>query len=391
MFALQYAACVFQTYFWRLLEGLSCLFACGLSLIVLRLHLMGNHAPVFAPSDNPASATNSTLARTLTFHFLPAFNVWLLLLPSTLSFDWSMGAIPLVESPWDVRNMATAGFYVLLALSSRSAVKMVVICGRAALACLARQVTKAQCTCSCVGSQAELCLSGTGPSSPSLCSLPSHQHTMKIKCSSNLKLSEISSGQQAMQNVNSEVLPQTSTPLAVLAIALSILVFPYIPASNLFFYVGFVVAERVLYIPSMGFCLMVGYGAQVLIIRAGSQTVRCCVYASAALLVVLFSVRTCLRNWDWQTEESLYRSGIPINPAKGDTAPSPVWLSPLFRFNISCTPGSCCRCGSRVDNPVDILSVIDGVGELRIGFQDVAFLPTRASFYPTFNSYCGGG
>lgn len=36
--------------------------------------------------------------------------------------------------------------------------------------------------------------------------------------------------------------------------------FAFIPASNLFFYVGFVVAERVLYVPSMGFCLLVGLG-----------------------------------------------------------------------------------------------------------------------------------
>lgn len=38
------------------------------------------------------------------------------------------------------------------------------------------------------------------------------------------------------------------------------MVLPFLPASNLFFPVGFVVAERVLYIPSMGFCLLVAYG-----------------------------------------------------------------------------------------------------------------------------------
>uniref|UniRef100_A0A665TFI4 dolichyl-phosphate-mannose--protein mannosyltransferase n=1 Tax=Echeneis naucrates TaxID=173247 RepID=A0A665TFI4_ECHNA len=38
------------------------------------------------------------------------------------------------------------------------------------------------------------------------------------------------------------------------------LVFPFIPASNLFFRVGFVVAERVLYMPSMGYCILVAHG-----------------------------------------------------------------------------------------------------------------------------------
>jgi len=41
---------------------------------------------------------------------------------------------------------------------------------------------------------------------------------------------------------------------------LALIVFPFIPASNLFFPVGFVVAERVLYVPSMGFCLLVAMG-----------------------------------------------------------------------------------------------------------------------------------
>lgn len=46
--------------------------------------------------------------------------------------------------------------------------------------------------------------------------------------------------------------------------ALSLIVLPFIPASNLFFPVGFVVAERVLYVPSMGFCVLVAYGFKIL-------------------------------------------------------------------------------------------------------------------------------
>ena len=40
--------------------------------------------------------------------------------------------------------------------------------------------------------------------------------------------------------------------------ALALATIPFIPASNLLFYVGFVVAERVLYLPSIGFCLFLG-------------------------------------------------------------------------------------------------------------------------------------
>jgi len=47
--------------------------------------------------------------------------------------------------------------------------------------------------------------------------------------------------------------------------SLALMVFPFIPASNLFFPVGFVVAERVLYAPSMGFCLLVAVGLHLLL------------------------------------------------------------------------------------------------------------------------------
>lgn len=52
-----------------------------------------------------------------------------------------------------------------------------------------------------------------------------------------------------------------NTPHAKLTMmGLALLVFPFLPASNLFFPVGFVLAERILYIPSMGFCLLVALG-----------------------------------------------------------------------------------------------------------------------------------
>ncbi|GIY32630.1 transmembrane and TPR repeat-containing protein 1, partial [Caerostris extrusa] len=47
--------------------------------------------------------------RVLTYLYLPAFNLWLLLCPSTLSYDWQTSSIPLVESPWELRNAASFG------------------------------------------------------------------------------------------------------------------------------------------------------------------------------------------------------------------------------------------------------------------------------------------
>jgi len=97
--------------------------------------------------------------------------------------------------------------------------------------------------------------------------------------------------------------------------ALALAVIPFIPASNLFFYVGFVVAERVLYLPSVGFCLFLGYGLDNLS-RTASCRLRQLIRLSFGTVLILWSLRTIQRNQDWCHEEQLYRSGIAINPAK---------------------------------------------------------------------------
>lgn len=53
--------------------------------------------------------------------------------------------------------------------------------------------------------------------------------------------------------------------------SLGLLIFPFLPASNLFFPVGFVIAERVLYMPSMGFCMLVAYGFGLMIEKRYSR------------------------------------------------------------------------------------------------------------------------
>ena len=42
--------------------------------------------------------------------------------------------------------------------------------------------------------------------------------------------------------------------------ALSLMVIPFLPAANIVYPVGFVIAERILYIPSIGYCLLVSVG-----------------------------------------------------------------------------------------------------------------------------------
>ena len=102
----------------------------------------------------------------------------------------------------------------------------------------------------------------------------------------------------------------------ILVLSLSLLVLPYIPASNLFFPVGFVVAERVLYLPSMGQCFLVGLGAYK--ITTGRENCIKMIVTFAFLILALFhGLKTFQRNYDWQTNFHVYSAGIKVNPTNG--------------------------------------------------------------------------
>ena len=103
----------------------------------------------------------------------------------------------------------------------------------------------------------------------------------------------------------------------IVLLGLSLTLFPYIPASNLFFPVGFVIAERVLYLPSMGFCMLVGYGAWCALQGTRSVGLRAIIVFSLLGLLALHAGRTVLRNDDWESNLSLYHSGAKFNPHNG--------------------------------------------------------------------------
>ncbi|XP_068208484.1 LOW QUALITY PROTEIN: protein O-mannosyl-transferase TMTC2-like [Palaemon carinicauda] len=239
---------LFQRRHRGVVEGLSALGASLVVLLACRLVIMGSQPPEFAPADNPAADCDSPGVRALTFFFLPAFNAWLLLCPNTLSFDWSMEAIPLVTNLGDPRNLASVALCSVIGLLGLSA----------------------------------------------LLSLRRRRMADDLGTSGG----------------------ESSTTGDITVMGLAILILPFLPATNLFFYVGFVVAERILYIPSMGACLLVAWGAHLLYARARTLRARRCIQVALIILFFLFAAKTWRRNRDWETEENLYRSGIAINPPK---------------------------------------------------------------------------
>ncbi|CAG5123109.1 unnamed protein product, partial [Candidula unifasciata] len=175
-----------------------------------------------------------TLNRMLTFLFLPTFNLWLLLCPSKLSYDWTGASIPLVNSPADSRNIVSVLVYTGLVLL--------------VVRCLQQE-----------------CRQTRRPTS------------------------------------------QTATLMSV-----ALMVIPFLPASNLFFRVGFVVAERVLYIPSMGYCLLLAQG--FLALSARLPRWKPYLVTIFVLLLVVLTAQTWNRNPAWQSRRSLFWSGVRTLP-----------------------------------------------------------------------------
>nr|XP_022287196.1 transmembrane and TPR repeat-containing protein 3-like isoform X2 [Crassostrea virginica] len=195
-------------------------------LLLARIKVMGAQLPIFTRYDNPASMEN-TPARQLTFNYLLPINAWLLLFPSGLCCDWTMGTIPVISSILDPRNLFTLLFYAVMG-------KFV--------------------------------------------------HYML----------------QAQDKRN-----------RVIIMSFSLLVLPFVPASNLFFPVGFVVAERILYTPSMGFSMLVALGFQILL--DNKQSLKPFLWGMLGFLLLTHSVKTFIRNGDWESEYSIFRSALKVN------------------------------------------------------------------------------
>ncbi|GIY13968.1 protein O-mannosyl-transferase TMTC3 [Caerostris darwini] len=98
-----------------------------------------------------------------------------------------------------------------------------------------------------------------------------------------------------------------------LLMGLLLVVIPFLPASNLLFPVGFVVAERVLYIPSMGFCMLVAQGWS----RLFEKRYRHWAILGITFILIVNAFKTIIRNKDWQNEYTLYKSSLSVNQRNG--------------------------------------------------------------------------
>ncbi|KAM8976134.1 protein O-mannosyl-transferase TMTC4 [Pelodytes ibericus] len=97
----------------------------------------------------------------------------------------------------------------------------------------------------------------------------------------------------------------------ILTLGLGFCLIPFLPASNLFFRVGFVIAERVLYLPSIGYCMILTYGCSKICKQVKNKKL----VAAAVLGILMLNVVRCIsRSNQWKSEELLFNSALPVCP-----------------------------------------------------------------------------
>ncbi|KAG1660756.1 Transmembrane and TPR repeat-containing protein 4 [Nymphon striatum] len=178
-------------------------------MLLGRWYVMGGIAPSFQRVDNPASFMNSLLLRVINYNYIYSINIWLLIHPLWLCFDWSMGCVPLITSLLDPRFSIVLMFWGTVIYMTYSTLFLV-----------------------------------------------------------------------------------TDRHRKILIMSAALMIVPFLPASNVFFRVGFVIAERVLYIPSLGYCLLVILGFHQ-ICQQFTKIQRCS---------------------EWNNESLLFHSGLKVCP-----------------------------------------------------------------------------
>lgn len=202
-------------------------------------------------------------------------NAWLLLNPTYLIHDYRMKVIPLITSLWDARHVCTLLTLLVLAFLFKA--------GLHSVDSAIRQ-TREDCVTLQTGTK-------------------------------EVSATQEKSGRK-MESISGDGVSHISLRVShgrVILVGLFLLIIPFVPASNLFFPVGFVVAERILYLPSMGLCLIVGYAAYKMA-TSKHRLLSTCTKIGFVWLILTYSTKTMSRNRDWYSNLSLYSSLLKYSP-----------------------------------------------------------------------------
>ncbi|CAG07292.1 unnamed protein product, partial [Tetraodon nigroviridis] len=112
--------------------------------------------------------------------------------------------------------------------------------------------------------------------------------------------------------INQALCSPDSQRRRTLTLALVLLVVPFLPACNIFFRVGFVIAERVLYLSSAGYCLLLAYAFGHCSYHWSKY--RNLLRVSVLALLCFYMARSAVRSHQWQSEKKLFASALSVCP-----------------------------------------------------------------------------
>ena len=102
--------------------------------------------------------------------------------------------------------------------------------------------------------------------------------------------------------------------LPILALGSAFFLFSFLPVSNLFFAIGTIAGERLMFFPSVGICL---YLTQGLIWLYGIKKNKLFHFLSIVLIICLicfYGAKSFVRSFDWLTEKNLFISATQCAP-----------------------------------------------------------------------------
>jgi len=233
---------------------------------------------IYRRLENPIAFIDDRLLRSLSNAYVHWRYFKLLVLPLQMSADWSFNCVPMIESlqDWDRIAPAVALYTSLFVLLAVLGVKFLL----------------------------------------SLRSTPASVAAAK----------------------RSRHVAPTANAAGVLLFLVCLTIFPFVPASNWFFPVGTLIGERLLYLPSIGLCLILAYvlsvayhgrvtdelppkatpatdtGASSTLERLGRFLRKALVVLVAVAIIASYANLTYQRNFHWDSEETLFLSAAQVCP-----------------------------------------------------------------------------
>jgi len=276
-------------------------------VVAQRVALNTGPPKIFDKQSNPAMHAPTSVARVLTQLHYCTLHFWKLVWPATLCSDYSGPSIPLVHSFGDKRNAGA----VVLAL---------VLSGLAwyCTAPLLRRDTDADGDAATRRSQA--------------------------RPRKTLKKAALVGKAPLPQPTPAEVgaaIAGSVEHRARVGVACAMMVAPFLPASGFVMPVGFAVAERIMFLPTIGFSALLVLLLQPWL-RAGTRAKRLVAQFVLLLSVALGGRRTLARNPEWSSQETLYVSTLRDYPDNAKVrvhmyVPRPATLTFMHATNTAPT------------------------------------------------------